>query len=53
MWIAIKMECRDANIKLIIQKVKIKNTAVHANGTHSLRAYVVMRIQIGRPIFGV
>lgn len=30
-----------------------RNTAVPANGAQSSRAYVVMRIQIGWPIFGV
>lgn len=53
MWIAIKMECMDANIKLITLKEKLKNTAVHANGTQSLRAFVVMRIQSGLLIFDV
>ena len=52
MWIAIKMECMDANIKLITLKEKLKNTAVPVNGTQSLRAFVVMQIQIGRRIFG-
>lgn len=52
MWIAIHREYRGANIKLIIQKVKIKDTAVPANGTQSLRAFVVMRIQSGLLIFG-
>lgn len=49
----IQREYRGANIKLIIQKVKIKNTAVPVNGTQSLRAFVVIRIQNGQPIFGV
>ena len=53
MWIAIYREYRGANIKLITLKEKLKNTAVLANGTQSLRAFVVMRIQNGQPIFGV
>ena len=47
----IHREYRGANIKLIIQKVKIKNTAVLANGTQSLRVYAVMEIQSIEPIF--
>lgn len=52
MWIAIKMECRDANIKLITIKEKSRNIAVPVNGTQSLRVFVAMRIQSGQPIFG-
>ena len=48
----IQREYRGANIKLIIQKVKIKNTAVHANGTQSLREYVVVAKANLEPIFG-
>ena len=53
MWAVIHREYRGVNIKLIIQKVKIKNTAVLANGTQSSRAFVAMRIQSGLLIFGV
>ena len=53
MWTVIQREYRGENIKLIIQKVKIRNTAVPANGTQSLRVFVAMRIQSGLLIFGV
>lgn len=53
LWIAIKMECRDANIKLITLKEKLRNTAVPVNGTQSLREYVVVAIANLEPIFGV
>ena len=53
MWTVIQREYRGANIKLIIQKVKIKNTAVPVSGMQSLRAFVVVQIQNGRRIFGV
>lgn len=51
MWIAIYTEYRGANIKLITPKEKLKNTAVLANGTQSLRVYAVMEIQSIEPIF--
>ena len=53
MWTVIQREYRGANIKLIIQKVKIKNTAVPVNGTQSLRAFVAVEIANLEPIFDV
>ena len=53
MWTVIQREYRGANIKLIIQKVKIKNTAVLANGTQSSRAFVRMAKANLEPIFDV
>lgn len=53
MWIAIKMEYRDANIKLITPKEKLRNTAAPANGTQNLKVFVATVIQSIEPIFGV
>lgn len=53
MWTVIHREYMGANIKLIIQKVKIKNTAVPVNGTQSLRVSVRMAIANFVPISGV
>ena len=53
MQTVIQREYRGANIKLIIQKVKIKNTAVPANGTQNLRVYVVVETANSELIFGV
>ena len=53
MWTVIQREYRGANIKLIIQKVKIKNTAVNVNGTQSLRAFVAVETANSEPIFDV
>ena len=53
MWTVIQREYRGANIKLIIQKVKIKDTAVPVNGTQSLRVSVRMAKANSEPIFDV
>ena len=53
MWAVIHREYMGANIKLIVQKVKIKNTAVPVNGTQSLRAFVAVEIANLEPIFDV
>ena len=53
MWIAIKMECMDANIKLITLKEKLKNIVAPANGTQNLKVFVATVIQSIEPIFGV
>lgn len=53
MWTVIHREYRGANIKLITLKEKLRNTAAPANGTQSLRAYVVVEIANFAPIFGV